>query len=126
MEVITIQRLVRPISTRVRKRLKQAMSHQFDEPVTGFLTHAWIVSASCLGFVYGHARADEFGRFADGHLMRTSDVRSIRMEGPYWVLTTLNSRYVVVSFKRHDGRPSLQYFLSNLESKAFPAPGRLQ
>ncbi|BAU73084.1 hypothetical protein KF707C_13960 [Metapseudomonas furukawaii] len=48
------------------------------------------------------------------------------MEGPYWVLTTMNSRYVIVSFKRNDGRPSLQYFLSNLESKAFPAPDRLQ
>lgn len=126
MEVITIQRLVRPISTKVQTRLKQAMSHQFDAPVTGFLTHAWIVSGSCLGFVYGHARADEFGRFADGHLMRTSDVRSARIEGPYWVLTTMNSRYVVVSFKRHDGRPSLQYFLNNLQAKAFPAPDRLQ
>ncbi|MCY1366823.1 hypothetical protein D9M69_537300 [compost metagenome] len=126
MEAITIQRLARPISTKVRKRLKQAMAHQFDEPVAGFLTHAWIVSGSCLGFVYGHVRADEFGRFADGHLMRTSDVRSAHVEGSFWVLTTMNSRYVVVSFKRHDGRPSLQYFLNNLQAKAFPTPDRLQ
>ncbi|MCY1373714.1 hypothetical protein D9M69_610060 [compost metagenome] len=67
-----------------------------------------------------------FGRFADGHLIRTSDVRSAGLEDGFWVLATLNSRYVVVSFKRYEGRPSLQYFLKNLQSSVHLTPARLQ
>ncbi|MCY1298174.1 hypothetical protein D9M68_424260 [compost metagenome] len=126
MDTVYAGRLVRPMSDKVRKRLKEAMSHDFDEPVTGYLTHARIVSASGLGFVYGHVRADVFGRFADGHLIRTSDVRCARKEGQFWVLTTLNSRYVVVSFKKNEGRPSLQYYLKNLQSTMHITPARLQ
>lgn len=126
MDTVYAGRLVRPMSGKVKKRLKEAMSHHFDEPVTGYLTHARIVSASGLGFVYGHVRADVYGRFADGHLIRTSDVRSARREGPFWVLTTLNSRYVVVSFKKNEGRPSLQYYLKILQSSVHVTPARLQ
>ncbi|MDH4561707.1 hypothetical protein E8F06_11960 [Pseudomonas sp. BN411] len=114
------------MSGKVRKRLKDAMSHTFDEPVTGYLTHARIVAASGLGFVYAHVRADEYGRFADGHLIRTSDVRCARKEGQFWVLTTLNSRYVVVSFKKNEGRPSLQYYLHKLQSSVHVTPALLQ
>ncbi|MFC5694885.1 hypothetical protein ACFPU0_04840 [Pseudomonas sp. GCM10022186] len=126
MDTVYAGRLVRPMSGKVRRRLKEAMSHAFVEPVTGYLTHVRIVSASGLGFVYGHVRADVFGRFADGHLIRTSDVRYARKEGPFWVLTTLNSRYVIVSFKKYEGRPSLQYFLKNLQSSVHLTPARLQ
>lgn len=63
-----------------------------------------------ISVVFGHCRKDQYGRFGDGHLIRTSDVIKAEREGRFWVLTTVNSRYVLVTFPRGNGRSSLSEF----------------
>lgn len=64
-----------------------------------------------VGVVFGHQRKGQFGRFDDGHLMRTSDVVAAEREGRFWVITIENSRYVIATFQRPNGRASLSEFL---------------
>ena len=61
--------------------------------------------------MFGHNRKDQYGRFGDGHLIRTSDVIKVEREGRFWVMTTENSRYVLATFQRGNGRASLREFL---------------
>jgi hypothetical protein len=61
--------------------------------------------------VFGHKRKDWYGRFGDGHLIRTSDVIKAEREGRFWVLTTVDSRYVLATFQSGNGRASLREFL---------------
>lgn len=83
------------------------MKVTYSVPVTGFLVDAFVVANAGIGIIYRHARRDSTGRFADGHLVRTSDIVSIESIDGRWLITTVNSIYVVVTFKRHIGRPSL-------------------
>jgi hypothetical protein len=69
------------------------------------------MAGSGVGVVFGHARKDHLGRFEDGHLIRTSDIVMAEREGRFWVLTTLNSRYVIATFRKGLGRKSLRDFL---------------
>ena len=41
-------------------------------------------------------------------MIRTSHILSVHKEGRFWVLTTLNSLYVVASFKRQLGRSTFK------------------
>jgi hypothetical protein len=76
--------------------------------------------------VFGHNRKDQFGRFSDGHLIRTSDVITAEREGRFWVLTTINSRYVIATFQRGNGRASLRQFLRLSSGRHHVSPNRLQ
>ena len=93
------------------KRIVQAEAQSFPMPVTAYLTGAFINARACIGVVFGHNRKDQYGRFADGHLIRTSDVVKAKKEGRFWVLTTVNSRYVIATFRADGGRKSLRDFL---------------
>jgi hypothetical protein len=77
--------------------------------VTAYLVDAYIPACTAIGVVFGH------DHFLDGHRIRTSDIQYVEKEGRFWVLTTLNSRYVVATFKRDGGRNSLRDFLRILE-----------
>jgi hypothetical protein len=92
-------------------RIIRARKHLYDEPITAYLSDVFVYGKAAVGIVYGHVDQGPHGRYADGHLLRTSDIHQVRKEGRYWVLTTQNSQYVVASFKRDHGRASFRKFL---------------
>ncbi|AVH39737.1 hypothetical protein AL532_27260 [Pseudomonas monteilii] len=108
------------------QRLAKAYAQGFDEPVTAYLCGVSIMARAGLGIVFGHKRKDHYGRFGDGHLIRTSDVIKIEREGRFWVMTTVNSRYVVVTFQRGNGRASLREFLGVAKRQPHFTPRILQ
>lgn len=104
------------------KRIVQADAQSFKEPITAYLSDVFISSCSAIGVVFGHKNREQLGRFADGHFVRTSEICFARKEGKFWVLTTMNSRYVVASFKRGIGRASLKTFLRATQGRYIYTP----
>ena len=92
-------------------RILKAQAQCFDKPITAYLCGVSIRARAGIGVVFGHKRKDQYGRFGDGHLIRTSDVLKVEREGRFWVMTTVNSRYVLATFQRVNGRASLRQFL---------------
>ncbi|OPK07351.1 hypothetical protein [Pseudomonas sp. VI4.1] len=92
-------------------RIAQAQAQGFDMPVTAYLCGVSIKARAGIGVVFGHNGKGKYGRFDDGHLIRTSDVIKIEKDGRFWVMTTRNSRYVLATFQRGNGRASLRDFL---------------
>ena len=107
-------------------RIIKAQAQGFDRPVTAYLCGASIKARTGIGVVFGHNRKDQFGRFSDGHLILTSDVITAEREGRFWVLTTINSRYVIATFQRGNGRASLRQFLRLSSDRHHVSPNRLQ
>ncbi|WLH34309.1 hypothetical protein PSH79_20565 [Pseudomonas sp. FP2196] len=107
------------------KRIIKAQAQGFYEPVTAYLCGVSIKARAGIGVVFGHKRKDQYGRFGDGHLIRTSDVLKVEREGRFWVMTTENSRYVLATFQRGNGRSSLREFL-RLSRTFYPTPRFLQ
>jgi hypothetical protein len=92
------------------RRIIRARKHVYERPITAYLNDVFVAEESAVGIVYGHATEGPHGRYADGRFLRTCDIRYVQKEGRFWVLTTLDSRYVVASFKRDDGRASFNNF----------------
>lgn len=86
------------------KRIIYAQDWPYDSPITGYLSDALFVGNTCIAIVFDHSRKGPREQFKDGHMIRTSHILSVHREGRFWVLTTLNSLYVVASFKRQLGR----------------------
>ncbi|POF96573.1 MULTISPECIES: hypothetical protein [Pseudomonas] len=94
------------------RRIARAMEQGFDEPVTAYLTDAFIMSRVGGGVVFGFEGDDPAGRYADGRVVQTAKVDRVEKEGRFWVLTTVEgSRYVMAAFRREGGRNSLRDFL---------------
>lgn len=108
------------------KRIIKAQEQGFDVPVTAYLCRVSIKARAGIGVVFGHKRKDQYGRFGDGHLIRTSDVLKIEREGRFWVMTTVNSRYVLATFQRENGRASLRDFLRIAKGQHHFTPRILQ
>jgi hypothetical protein len=104
----------------------KAQAQGFDEPVTAYLCGVSVKARTGIGVVFGHKRKDQYGRFGDGHLIRTSDVLKVEREGRFWVMTTVNSRYVVATFQRDNGRASLRDFLRLSQNNHHFTPRLLQ
>lgn len=92
-------------------RILKAQAQGFHKPITAYLCGVSIKARAGIGVVFGHNRKDQYGRFGDGHLIRTSDVIRVEREGRFWVMTTENSRYVLATFQRGNGRARLREFL---------------
>jgi hypothetical protein len=92
-------------------RIIKAQEQGFEKPVTAYLCGVAIIERTGIGVVFGHKREDQYGRFGDGHLIRTSAVLKVEREGRFWVMTTVKSRYVLATFQRGNGRASLRRFL---------------
>ncbi|ROL67943.1 hypothetical protein BLX41_21920 [Pseudomonas protegens] len=107
-------------------RIAQAQAQGFDKPITAYVCGAFIKARTGIGVVFGHNRKDQYGRFGDGHLIRTSDVVKAEREGRFWVLTTVNSRYVLTTFQRDNGRTSLRQFLRLSSGQHHLSPHLLQ
>ncbi|MBD8189762.1 hypothetical protein IFU20_26635 [Pseudomonas viridiflava] len=108
------------------KRIIKAQEQGFDVPVTAYLCGVSIRSRAGIGVVFGHKRKDQYGRFGDGHLIRTSDVVKVEREGRFWVMTTVNSRYVLATFQRDNGRTSLREYLRLSRGQHHSVPPVLQ
>lgn len=108
------------------KRIIKAQKQDFDVPVTAYLCGVSIRARAGIGVVFGHKRKDQYGRFGDGHLIRTSDVLKVEREGRFWVMTTVNSRYVLATFQRSNGRKNLRDFLQISKGQYYLSPRVLQ
>ncbi|WP_448125365.1 hypothetical protein [Pseudomonas veronii] len=108
------------------KRIIKAQEQGFDLPVTAYLCGVSIRARAGIGVVFGHRRKDQYGRFGDGHLIRTSDVLKVEREGRFWVMTTVNSRYVLATFQRDNGRASLRQYLRLSSGQHHLSPHLLQ
>ena len=108
------------------KRIIKAQEQGFDVPVTAYLCGVSIRARAGIGVVFGHKRKDQYGRYGDGHLIRTSDVLKIEREGRFWVMTTVNSRYVLATFQRDNGRTSLREYLRLSRGQHHSVPPVLQ
>jgi len=107
LSTILIPESSRSISSYAERQLTHALKANYPIPVTGFLVDAFVIANAAVGISYQHARRESTGRFADGHLIRTSDIVELRHSDGRWLIKTRNSLYVVVTFKRHVGLPSL-------------------
>ncbi|WP_339100196.1 hypothetical protein WKQ99_18355 [Pseudomonas atacamensis] len=107
-------------------RIIKAQDQGFDIPVTAYLCGVSIRARAGIGVVFGHKRKDQYGRFGDGHLIRTSDVLKVEREGRFWVMTTENSRYVLATFQRGNGRASLRDYLRVSKGQYHFTPRLLQ
>jgi hypothetical protein len=111
----------------VGDRLRDAFTYRFNASVTAYLTDAVLIAGCCVGVTHRHNKADGFGRFADGHRIRTSDVKRAEQQGSFWVLhTESGSFYVVVSFDPAGGEQSLHEFLKILRAGIHPTARYLQ
>lgn len=107
-------------------RIIKAQEQGFDLPVTAYLCGVSIRARAGIGVVFDHQRKDRYGRYEDGHLIRTSDVLKVEREGRFWVMTTMNSRYVLATFQRGNGRSSLRDFLRLSMGQHHVSPRNLQ
>lgn len=99
-------------STLDLRRIAKAQAQGFDKPITAYLTGAFFSGKTAAGVVFGHIERDQDGRFEDGYLLSVRDLAEVTREGRFWVLTSKDSRYVIATFKRDDGRRSLRDFIS--------------
>lgn len=91
-------------------RIARAVGQGFEEEVTAVLVNVHISRHSAVGVVFGHTDQGPHGRYADGHLIQTSDILATTKEGRFWVVTTINSRYVIATFQRDGVRRSFNEF----------------
>jgi len=85
--------------------LRRARSVVWPVAVTAYLTDVKIHGHILLGITWGHRKALPLsGKFADGHLIHTSDICGLDRVGRYWIVETRNSHYVIVNFTRANGR----------------------
>lgn len=115
------------LSRYAKGKLKSAKGTWFGRPVTAYLTDAFLVAGCCVGVIHHHVKADAYGRFQDGHLVRTSDVLEAQLHDGFWTLRTYTgSLYVVATFKKSAGRQSLDVLLEHLKRGMHATPHRFQ
>lgn len=107
-------------------RIARAVNQDYEGLITAYLVNVHIHSCSAVGVVFGHLCPGPHQRLADGRLIRTSDIQSVKKEGRFWVLTTVNSKYVIATFRRDVGRRSLREFMRIAGDRYLPTPDRLQ
>lgn len=107
-------------------RIAKAVSKEYEGLITAYLVNVHIHACSAVGVVFGHLCAGPDPRFSDGRLLRTSDIQSVKKEGRFWVMTTVNSRYVIATFRRDVGRLSLREFMRIAGDRYIRTPSRLQ
>ena len=107
-------------------RIARAVNQDYEGLITAYLVNVHIHSCSAVGAAFGHLCPGPHQRLADGRLIRTSDIQSVKKEGRFWVLTTVNSKYVIATFRRDVGRRSLREFMRIAGDRYIPTPSRLQ
>ena len=68
-----------------------------------------------------------YGRFEDGHRVRTSDVLEAHEQYGFWMLyTATGSLYVIATFLKGSGRRSLDVLLEQRAKGMHATPARIQ
>jgi hypothetical protein len=93
------------------KRLVRASHRKYSVPITAFISDAFIAEDTCAGVSFDHAEKHEGFRKADGAILRTGKIHTVRKEGRFWLLETRDGNYVIGSFLRDVGRQSFLRFL---------------
>jgi len=78
-------------------RIAKAVSQDYDGLVTAFLVNVHIHACSSIGVMFGHICPVPYAQCADGRLIRTLDIQSATKEGRFWVIDTVNSKYVIAT-----------------------------
>lgn len=88
------------MNDRIQAEILKLKADAIGVVFTGFITHARVEAPAMLtGEVWGHACADGFGNFADGHRIETSDISEIHSSGEsLWITTRSGSDYGILSF----------------------------
>lgn len=107
-------------------RIAKALSQEYEGLITAYLVNVHIHACSAVGVVFGHICPGPYQQLSDGRLIRTSDIQSVTKEGRFWVINTINSKYVIATFRRDIGRGSLREFLRIAGGLYIPTPSRLQ
>lgn len=117
--------MVKP-SLYAQKRLAWAQRADFGRPVTAFLINAHFASCCCVANSFGHVRRTPGGEFADGHLIRTSDIQQITDWTDFWAIYTRSgSYYIIVTFDSKGGRASLSQLIKTVVKGFHSTPGGL-
>lgn len=115
------------LSLCAKEKLARAMETWFGRPVTAYLTDAYFVAGCCIGVVHHHAQTDVYGRFQDGHRVRTSDIVEAHAHGEFWSLRSFTgSHYVVVTFHTEGGQQSLDVLLEQRNKGMHTTPPGVQ
>lgn len=116
----------RSLSSLQERLLQRARSTAWPVSVTAYLTDVKIHGHILLGVIWYHRKASAgLEQFADGHLIRTSDVCGWDRVGRNWIVETRNSHYVIVNFTRANGRAEfaqLRHLWLGRNTKASSAP----
>lgn len=107
-------------------RIARAVAQGYEALNTAYLVNVHAHGSSVVGVVFGHIAPGPYGRFSDGHLIQISDIQKIAREGRFWVITTVDSRYVVATFRKDGGRQSLRDFRRLAGDRYVPTPSRLR
>lgn len=126
INTVAVDLHVKPYSDFDLLRIAKAVSQDYEGLITAYLVNVHIHSCSAVGVVFGHILALADPRFSDGRLLRTSDIQSVKKEGRFWVITTVNSKYVIATFRREVGRHSLREFIHLQSGGYLPTPDRLR
>ncbi|MEW5669102.1 hypothetical protein AB1288_22610 [Pseudomonas putida] len=89
-------------------RIAGAVGQGFEDEITAVLVNVHINEHRAVGVVFGHTKKGPHGRYENGHLIQTSDILATAKEGRFWVITTIDSRYVIATFQRDGGRRSFK------------------
>ena len=92
-------------------RLVRASDRKYSVPITAFISNAFIAEDTCVGVSFDHSEKHEGYRKADGAILRTGKIHTVRKEGRFWVLETQDGNYVIGTFMRGVGRGSFLKFL---------------
>ena len=112
-DVIEVEFHGKDVSDFQLSRLVRASHRKYTVPVTAFISDAFIAEDKCAGVSFDHAEKHEGYRKADGAILRTGKIHTVRKEGRFWLLETQDGNYVIGSFMRDFGRRS---FLELLRS----------
>lgn len=97
------------LSSFQHRLLQRAQATLWPVTVKAYLTDVRVHGRVLVGLTWGNLGASlQTGRFTDGRLMNTSDVLGAVKIGRHWLIETLNSYYVVVTFGRNCGRAEFQ------------------
>jgi hypothetical protein len=92
-------------------RLVRASHRKYSVPITAFISDAFIAEDTCVGVSFNHSEKHTAHRKADGAILRTGKIHTVRKEGRFWLLEAQDGNYVICSFMRAVGRGSFLKFL---------------
>lgn len=115
-EVIELEFHSKDVSEFQLRRLVRASLRKYTVPVTAFISDAMIADDTCLGVSFHHSERDDAYHRANGSILRTGKIQSVRKEGWFWLLETQDGDYVIASFRRDLGRASFLKLLQSADS----------